>query len=192
MSRRAITSNQALLRRLYPRLRVWFRATYPSFTDAQLRCVPSILASESILLTLPTASGKTLAGFLGVFDYLLRERDRGSLSLGVRCLYVSLLRALTFDIGKNLRAPIAGMGFETELLLHVRTGDTSASERAEFRRKPAHFLVTTPESLAVLLAQENSAAGLTSCRFVIVDELHSLLATSAESISHCRSNVSKR
>ncbi|HEY1770788.1 MAG TPA: DEAD/DEAH box helicase [Chthoniobacterales bacterium] len=173
MSGRATISDKALLARLHPRLRDWFRATYPAFTDAQLQCVPAILARESILLTSPTGSGKTLAGFLGVFDHVLRELEAGALSLGVRCLYVSPLRALTYDIGKNLRAPIAGMGLEKELLLHVRTGDTSASERAKFRRKPAHFLVTTPESLAVLLAQEGSAAGLTSCRFVIVDELHS-------------------
>jgi ATP-dependent Lhr-like helicase len=173
MSGRATISDKALLARLHPRLRDWFRATYPAFTDAQLQCVPAILARESILLTSPTGSGKTLAGFLGVFDHVLRELEAGALSLGVRCLYVSPLRALTYDIGKNLRAPIAGMGLEKELLLHVRPGATSASARAKFRRKPAHFLVTTPESLAVLLAQEGSAAGLTSCRFVIVDELHS-------------------
>ena len=95
------------------------------------------------------------------------------MSLGVQCIYVSPLRALTYDIGKNLRAPIAGMGLEKELLVHVRTGDTSASDRAKFRRKPAHFLVTTPESLAVMLAQESYALHLASCRFVIVDELHS-------------------
>ncbi len=147
--------------------------TYGSFTDAQLRCVPSILERKSILLTSPTGSGKTLAGFLGVFDDFLRRLEAGNLSLGVHCLYLSPLRALTYDIGKNLRAPVVGMGLEKELLIHVRTGDTSASERAKFRRKPAHFLVTTPESLAVMLAQESFAAHLTGCRFVIVDELHS-------------------
>ena len=166
-------TDETLFARIHPRLAAWFRATYGSFTDAQLRCVPSILERQSILLTSPTGSGKTLAGFLGVFDYLLRELDEGPLSLGVRCLYVSPLRALTYDIGKNLRAPIAGMELEKELLVHVRTGDTSGSERAKFRRKPAHLLVTTPESLAVLLAQESVAAHLTTCRFVIVDELHS-------------------
>ena len=168
-----ICSGPTLRRRLHPRLRRWFRATFRDFTDAQLRCVPSILDGHSILLTSPTGSGKTLAGFLGVFDHVLRELDRGTLSLGVRCLYVSPLRALTYDIGKNLRAPIAGMGLEKELLVHVRTGDTSTSERARFRRQPSHFLVTTPESLAVLLAQESYAFHLASCRFVIVDELHS-------------------
>ncbi len=166
-------TDETLFARIHPRLAAWFRATHGRFTDAQLRCVPSILEGQSILLTSPTGSGKTLAGFLGVFDYLLRELDDGLLSLGVRCLYVSPLRALTYDIGKNLRAPIAGMGLEKELLVHVRTGDTSGSERAKFRRKPAHLLVTTPESLAVLLAQESVAPHFASCRFVIVDELHS-------------------
>ncbi len=166
-------TDESLFARIHPRLATWFRATYGRFTDAQLRCVPSILERHSILLTSPTGSGKTLASFLGVFDFLLRELDDGPLSFGVRCLYISPLRALTYDIGKNLRAPIAGMGLEKELLVHVRTGDTSASERAKFRRKPAHLLVTTPESFAVILAQDNVAAHLTTCRFVIVDELHS-------------------
>jgi ATP-dependent Lhr-like helicase len=168
-----VATNEALFARLHPRLANWFRSTYGTFTDAQLRCVPSILERESILLTSPTGSGKTLAAFLGVFDHFLRQLEAGSLSLGVHCLYVSPLRALTYDIGKNLRAPLLGMGVDKELFLHVRTGDTSASERAKFRRQPAHFLVTTPESLAVMLAQESYAAHLTSCRFVIVDELHS-------------------
>jgi ATP-dependent Lhr-like helicase len=167
------TTNEKLFAALHPRLAHWFRSTYQRFTDAQLRCVPSILEGHSILLTSPTGSGKTLAGFLGVFADLLRQLDAGTLSVGVRCLFVSPLRALTYDIGKNLRAPIEGMGLERELLIQVRTGDTSASERAKFRRRPGHFLVTTPESLAVLLAQEATAAGLTSCRYVIVDELHS-------------------
>jgi ATP-dependent Lhr-like helicase len=148
----------------------WFRYLR-QFTDAQLRCVPSILERKSILLTSPTGSGKTLAGFLGADD-LVRHLDLGRLALGVHCSTSRRPRA-TYDIGKNLRAPIVGMGLEKELLIHVRTGDTSTSERAKFRRKPAHFLVTTPESLAVLLAQESYVAHLTNCRFVIVDELHS-------------------
>jgi len=105
-----VLTNEALFARLHPRLSNWFRATYEKFTDAQLRCVPSILERKSILLTSPTGSGKTLAGFLGVFDELVRQLDRDRLSLGVNCLYVSPLRALTYDIGKNLRGPIFGMG----------------------------------------------------------------------------------
>ncbi len=166
-------SPNELFSRLHPRLANWFHKTYGDFTDAQLRCIPSILERESILLTSPTGSGKTLAGFLGVFDFLLRKVDDRSLQPAVQCIYVSPLRALAYDIGKNLRAPIAGMGMEKELLVHLRTGDSPAAERAKFRRKPAHFLITTPESLAVMLARESYAAHFSNCPFVIVDELHS-------------------
>ena len=159
--------------RLHPRLRDWFFASFPAFTHAQLLCVPSVLKRESILLTSPTGSGKTLAGFLGVFDSLLRELDSGGLKPGVRCVYVSPLRALAYDIEKNLRAPIAGMGLEKELRIHLRTGDTTATERTRFRNQPSPFLVTTPESLAILLAQESYAQHLAKTEFVIVDELHS-------------------
>jgi len=163
----------ALTRRLEPRLRAWFDSTYPGFTHAQLLCVPKILDRRSILLTSPTGSGKTLAAFLGVFDFLLRRWDAGTLEPLVYCVYVSPLRALTYDINKNLRAPIAGMGLEKHLSVHARTGDTSAAERAKFRRRPSHILVTTPESLAVMLAQESYARHFRQCQFVIVDELHS-------------------
>jgi len=163
----------SLAQRLHPRLARWFSETYPSFTHAQLLCVPAILDRKSILLTSPTGSGKTLAAFLGVFDFLLRQLDAGTLSPAVHCLYVSPLRALAYDIGKNVRAPIIGMGLEKELRLHLRTGDTPSNERVKFRQRPAHFLVTTPESLAVMLAQESYATHLSECRFVIVDELHS-------------------
>src|SRR5437763_2316801 len=168
-----IKKQQALAARLHPRLRNWFFANFPGFTHAQELCVPSVLNRESILLTSPTGSGKTLAGFLGVFDALVRELEAGALKPGVRCVYVSPLRALAYDIEKNLKAPIAGMGLEEELRIHLRTGDTTVSERTKFRNKPSHFLVTTPESLAILLAQQNYVQHLAHTEFVIVDELHS-------------------
>lgn len=163
----------ALAKRLHPRLAKWFGENFPDFTHAQLLAVPPILDRESILLTSPTGSGKTLAGFLGVFDFLLRKLDDAPLPRSVQCIYVSPLRALAYDIGKNLRAPIVGMGLENDLRVHLRTGDTPAAERVRFRQRPAHFLITTPESLAVMLAQESYAAHLGDCQFVIVDELHS-------------------
>ncbi len=159
--------------RLHPRLAKWFFANYRDFTEAQRLCVPAILDRKSILLTSPTGSGKTLAGFLGVFDFLLRKLDAAALPRAVQCIYISPLRALAYDIGKNLNAPIVGMGLEKDLLVHARTGDTKASDRAKFRRKASHILVTTPESLAVMLAQESYAAHLATCQFVIIDELHS-------------------
>src|SRR3954471_2642185 len=173
MARQETPEAKDLAKRLQPRLRRWFRRTYSTFTEAQLLCVPSILDRQSILLTSPTGSGKTLAGFLGVFDFLLRKLDAKTLRPAVQCLYVSPLRALAYDIGKNLNAPIAAMELEKEITVHARTGDTKASERAKFRRRASHILVTTPESLAVMLAQESYAVHLGECQFVIVDELHS-------------------
>jgi ATP-dependent helicase Lhr and Lhr-like helicase len=154
-----------LMKCLHPRIAQWFQQTYPAFTDAQLCCVPAILAHESILLTSPTGSGKTLAGFLGVFDFLLRKLDAGTLPSSVQCIYVSPLRALAYDIGKNLRGPIVGMGLDKKLGLHLRTGDTPPAERMKFRQRPTHFLVTTPESLAVMLAQESYGVPSRGIRF---------------------------
>ncbi|MEY2578969.1 MAG: ATP-dependent helicase Lhr and Lhr-like helicase [Verrucomicrobiota bacterium] len=171
-TQRASTS-RALRRRLHPRLAQWIGENFPDFTHAQLLAVPAILDRKSILLTSPTGSGKTLAGFLAIFDALLRKLDEGTLTSTVQCIYVSPLRALAYDIGKNIRAPIIGMGLEKKLRIHLRTGDTPSSERVKFRERAAHILVTTPESLAVMLAQESYAAHFAECEFVVVDELHS-------------------
>jgi ATP-dependent Lhr-like helicase len=188
-------TQEELRQRLHPRLSRWFQETFSEFTHAQLLAVPAILNRESVLLTSPTGSGKTLAGFLGVFDLMLRSElstaslrpDRRKCSSAsakatandatavrsVRCIYISPLRALAYDIEKNLRAPIAGLGIQKEWRVHLRTGDTTSAERRRFRRQGAEFLVTTPESLAVMLAQTSYAAHFQQCRFVIVDELHS-------------------
>lgn len=166
-------TSKSLTSLLHPRLARWFSETFGTFTQAQLLCVPSVLRGHSTLLTSPTGSGKTLAGFLGVFDFLLQKIDREEPIEGVQCIYVSPLRALAYDIEKNLRAPIVGLGLEKELVIHARTGDTTQTNRAKFRRRGAPFLVTTPESLAVMLAQESYVEHLRHCRFVIVDELHS-------------------
>src|SRR5438132_6863455 len=137
----AMTSTE-LAQRLHPRLSKWFAEAFGEFTHAQLLCVPAVLDQQSILLTSPTGSGKTLAGFLGVFDFLLRQIDQGrdgalrrprtsqpGLPTGVQCIYVSPLRALAYDIEKNLRGPIANMGLEKQLPVHLRTGDTTQANR---------------------------------------------------------------
>src|ERR1041385_5926594 len=173
MRTQEVATPQSLQQRLHQSLSGWFSKTYPAFTHAQLLAVPAILDRESILLTSPTGSGKTLAAFLGIFDTLLRQLDRGPLNAAVRCIYVSPLRALAYDIGKNVRAPIVGMGLEKNIRIALRTGDTPSSERVKFRERGAHILITTPESLAVMLAQESYARHLAECEFVVVDELHS-------------------
>lgn len=158
---------------LHPPVASWFRDTYGGPTEAQALCLPAIAGKQSVLLSSPTGSGKTLAGFLGIIDRLAREHDAGTLSgKGIRCLYVSPLRALAYDIEKNLRAPLAGLGLEEAITVGLRTGDTSSAERQRQRRKPPHLLITTPESLAIVLPQTGYREALARCEFVIIDELH--------------------
>lgn len=153
----------------------WFRGRYGTPTEGQRLCLPDVAAGRSVLLSSPTGSGKTLAGFLGILDRLVREREEGRLGPeGIRCLYVSPLRALAYDIRKNLQEPLAGLGLDDLVRVGLRTGDTPAAERQKQRRRPPHFLVTTPESLAILLPQAGFREALARCDHVVVDELHAL------------------
>ena len=128
-----------------------------------------------MLLSSPTGSGKTLAGFLGVIDRLARDHDAGTLrAKQIRAIYVSPLRALAYDIEKNLRQPLDGLGLSEVIRVGLRTGDTPQSERARQRRSPPHILITTPESLAIMLPQKAFADAFATCEFFIVDELHAL------------------
>jgi len=151
----------------------WFREKYGTFSHAQTLSIPAIHGGNSILLSSPTGSGKTLAGFLGIIDRLVcmpaAERDRGLFAI-----YISPLRALAYDIQKNLTEPLHEMELEEDLRVGLRTGDTSAHERAKQRRKPPHILITTPESLAILLCSEPFREALSSCRYVIIDEVHAI------------------
>ncbi len=158
---------------LHPTVGKWFRKTFRKPTEAQRLCIPDIARKESVLLSSPTGSGKTLAGFLGIIDRLAREHFAADLKPhGIRCVYVSPLRALAYDIEKNLRGPLEGLGLQEVITVGMRTGDTSASERQKQRRKPPHILITTPESLAIVLPQKGYRDALERCEFVIVDELH--------------------
>lgn len=159
---------------LHPKIARWVSATFGSLTQAQELTLPHILAGRTVLLSSPTGSGKTLAGFLGVLDHLMRLHEAGRLPQGTCAMYVSPLRALTYDIRKNLTPALEGVGLAEVVRVGVRTGDTTAAERAKLRQKPPHILLTTPESLAILLPQSSQAEALRSVRFVIVDELHAL------------------
>jgi ATP-dependent helicase Lhr and Lhr-like helicase len=162
----------------HPAVADWFAARFAGATPVQVQAWPAIRARQHALLAAPTGSGKTLAAFLAAIDALVREAEQGPLPDEVRVLYVSPLKALSNDIRKNLEEPLAGI---QERILQplgiraaVRTGDTPASDRARMRRQPPHILVTTPESLYILLTSESGRQMLGSVRTVIVDELHAL------------------
>ena len=169
----SVDEDSAFWEALHPPVAKWFRKTFTRPTEGQRLCVPDIAAGRSVLLSSPTGSGKTLAGFLGIIDRLAREHDGGKLAPeGIRCLYVSPLRALAYDIRKNLEEPLAGLGLSEVVRVGLRTGDTPAAERQRQRRKPPHFLITTPESLAILLPQAGFREALARCDHIIIDELH--------------------
>jgi ATP-dependent helicase Lhr and Lhr-like helicase len=168
---------------LHPAVRAWFTAAFAEPTLAQRKGWPPIMAGESTLLLAPTGSGKTLAAFLVAIDRLMFARE-GPPAPGVKILYISPLKALGVDIERNLRAPLAGIravaereGFEHHTpSVGVRSGDTPAAERARMVRRPPDILITTPESLFLLLTSQ-ARETLRSVSTVIVDEIHSLVAS---------------
>ena len=172
------------LRAFSPAVRAWFQASFEAPTDAQVKGWAAIGKGEHTLLLAPTGSGKTLAAFLWAIDRLSASgppaRDRRT-----RVLYVSPLRALAVDVEKNLRAPLAGIGHaaarEGTALVHtpsvgVRTGDTSATDRRRLLRDPPDILITTPESLYLMLTS-SARETLLAVDTVIVDEIHAMAAT---------------
>ena len=167
------STEEQLFAALHPELSRWVKKKFRQFAPAQRIAVPEIVAGHSLLLSSPTGSGKTLAAFLGIFDHLARAHDRGELPNGIVAVYVSPLRALAYDLRKNLQTPLDELGWDW-LRVGSRTGDTTVKERAQQRRKPPHILVTTPESLTLLLSQPGWVPAFRSCRFFIADELHSL------------------
>ena len=166
----------------HPVVREWFLAKFGSATEPQIAGWPEILAGETTLISAPTGSGKTLAAFLVCIDGLLRKAMDGTLAAATEVVYVSPLKALSNDIQKNLEGPLAEIqqlalarGYlSTQIRTGVRTGDTLTKERAQMLRHPPHILVTTPESLYILLTAGKSREHLRRVRTVIVDEIHAL------------------
>src|SRR4051794_40009430 len=169
----------------HPVLQRWFSEAIGTPTTVQLRGWEAIRERRHTLIAAPTGSGKTLAAFLTALDDLYVESLTNPLPDEVRVVYVSPLKALSADIHKNLAEPRRGirriaeeMGLDApRITAAVRTGDTTASERAAMLRKPPHILVTTPESLYLLLTAERSREMLRTARTVIVDEIHAVIGT---------------
>jgi ATP-dependent Lhr-like helicase len=168
----------------HPAVADWFEGSFAAPTAAQAQAWPALQAGRHVLIAAPTGSGKTLAAFLAAIDDLVRQGLVGSLKDETQVVYVSPLKALSNDIQRNLEAPLAGIRAalkarglpEVEVRTWVRTGDTAPGERDRMRRRPPHIVVTTPESLYILLGSESGRAMLATTRAVIVDEIHALAA----------------
>src|ERR1700726_1966295 len=166
----------------HPIVREWFLERFASATEPQVLGWPQILARRSTVISAPTGSGKTLAAFLACIDRLVRKALSGELTDTTEVVYVSPLKALGNDIQKNLEGPLAEILQKAgergllmpEIRVAVRTGDTLMHERRAMLKRPPHILVTTPESLYILLTAERSRAILRDVETVIVDEIHAV------------------
>jgi len=157
-------------------VRRWFEGSFAEPTPAQALGWPHIAAGDHTLICAPTGSGKTLAAFLWGIDRLARRTDlpaddETALGTGVRIVYVSPLKALSYDIERNLRAPLTGIG--VDIAVGLRTGDTPQKDRQAMRRKPPDILITTPESLYLMMTSAVREI-LTGVEAVIVDEIHAV------------------
>ncbi|CAD0332979.1 DEAD/DEAH box helicase [Xanthomonas hortorum pv. cynarae] len=175
-----------VLQQFHPVVAAWFARTFAAPTPAQIAAWPSIQAGRHTLVAAPTGSGKTLTAFFAAIDALIRDglANGGALPDETRVVYVSPLKALSNDIHLNLDAPLQGIRAalrasglpDVAVRTAVRTGDTPQRERARLRRVPPHILVTTPESLYVLLGSASGRNALRHVRTVIVDEIHAVAA----------------
>ncbi|MFH1696434.1 MAG: ATP-dependent helicase [Candidatus Diapherotrites archaeon] len=166
---------------LNPLMREWFQAKFGAFTEPQRYAIPNIHNSLNTLVSAETGTGKTLAGFTAILNELITLSEYSQLEDRVYCVYISPLRALSNDIERNLNEPLNEItalakkqGKKISVRVSVRTGDTSTGERSKMLRKPPHILITTPESLAILLNAPKFRDNLRNVKWLIVDEVHAL------------------
>ena len=167
----------------HPAVARWFARSFPAPTEPQLQAWPEIKKHRHTLIAAPTGSGKTLAAFLSAIDDLVRLGVEGKLEDSTHVIYVSPLKALSNDVQRNLQIPLEGIQTELKALglpevnirTLVRTGDTPAAERTAMTKRPPHVVVTTPESLYILLTSEGGRRMLETARTLIVDEIHAVV-----------------
>ena len=161
----------------------WFHSTLGEPTLVQQKAWPGIAAGQHVLVSAPTGTGKTLSAFLVFLDRMKRQLQEGTLKDELQLIYVSPLKSLAADIRENLRRPLDGIGNgngtgeQEEITVGIRTGDTPQRDRQRMVRKPPHILITTPESLYLMLTSKTGQNVLATAKAVIVDELHALIDT---------------
>ena len=171
------------LAEFHPIIQDWFRSRFDAPTGAQAEGWSAIAQGRHTLIAAPTGSGKTLAAFLTCIDQLVRLGLREGLPDATQVVYVSPLKALSNDIQKNLSTPLEEIHAIAEargmplpaIRTAVRTGDTPAAERQRMAKRPPHILITTPESLYILLTSESGRRGLADVKTIILDEIHAVV-----------------
>ncbi len=173
-----IYQDKEIYKILNPWVRKWFKSNFETFTQSQKQALLDIHHGSNLLVSSPTGSGKTLTAFLSIISQLTTLADMGKLEDKVYCIYISPLKALDNDIEKNLDEPLKEIekiaGKELGIRKAVRTGDTSQYQRSLMLKKPPHILITTPETLSILLCAPKFRDKLKDVKYVIVDEIHSL------------------
>src|SRR3989344_4846621 len=171
-------SSEALERILHPIVKKWFFSRFKAFSLPQLMGVMEVHSRSNILISAPTGSTKTLTGFLSILNELIDCAEKGILQDKVYCVYISPLKALSNDISKNLKEPLEQIeniaGKPLGIRVGVRTGDTTQTEKSKMLAKPPHILITTPESLAIMLCSPKFREHLKNVEWCIIDEIHAL------------------
>ena len=175
-------SKEEVMSSMQPLVSAWFDERFTGLTEPQARAIPVIHRRENVLVSSPTGSGKTLTAFMSIIDELTRYASEGTLEERVYCIYISPLKALANDVNRNLNTPLAemrevaarrGMNIP-DIRVGVRSGDTSQYERQKMLRHPPHILITTPESLALVLEAPKFREKLDRIEWLILDEIHDI------------------
>ncbi|MFO7619232.1 MAG: ATP-dependent helicase [Thermoplasmata archaeon] len=178
-------TKKEVLSLMLPLVREWFNSKFDGLTEPQAFAVPIIHARQNVLISSPTGSGKTITAFLSIINELLAKQEKGELEDKIYCVYISPLKALANDIDKNLKQPLKeleelaerkGMA-KPRIRVAVRSGDTPSSERQKMVRKPPHILITTPESLAIILSTPKFSQALHTAEWLIMDEIHDICSS---------------
>ena len=188
---------------LNPLVKKWFKNKFREFATPQKYALMEVHSRQNILVSAPTGSGKTLTAFLSILNELIDSSEKGILKDKIYAVYISPLKALSNDISVNLIEPLKQMeelaGKKLGIRVAVRTGDTTTSQRTAMLKKPPHILITTPESLAILLSSIKFKEHLSDVEWCIIDEIHALaenkrgvhLNLSLERLSHLASHMTR-